>query len=208
MAHRGWCDEQFLRRGLEALQPGRNLERLQKLERRQAHIFNRWVELADVWLPRPEAASPAMIHKPLEQHSCQLAAHQTRGPARLAGECRHINGRAPQTAHESGARQRLFGRGPPTGSGRNSAPKPARDAQPVPRRGQHGMFQPVAQKTHQSSGHGFDVPVTARLEDPQFAARTRLPVLVQVENDRDHALLAVVQLIQVARISGPGGYHA
>ena len=40
MADSGWGDEQFFGSGFEALQSGRDLKRLQKLERRQAHGDN------------------------------------------------------------------------------------------------------------------------------------------------------------------------
>jgi hypothetical protein len=41
MTDGGRSDEQFLSGSLEALKLGRDLEGLEKFERRQAHIFNR-----------------------------------------------------------------------------------------------------------------------------------------------------------------------
>src|ERR1700692_925751 len=51
MTDGGRSDEQFLRGSLEALKLGRDLEGLEKLERRQAHIFQPTLKLTGARLP-------------------------------------------------------------------------------------------------------------------------------------------------------------
>src|ERR1700694_1534189 len=76
MTDGGRSDEQFLSGSLEALKLGRDLEGLEKFERRQAHTFQPTLKLTGARLPFGTRTVHSGYNTPLlQQLSCQVPKH-------------------------------------------------------------------------------------------------------------------------------------
>ena len=64
------------------------------------------------------------------------------------------------------------------------------------------MFATRRQETDEPTREGFDVTVTPiGIEDPQLPAGLRLPCVIQIQDQRDPALIFAPQLIDVWRVA-------
>ena len=67
------------------------------------------------------------------------------------------------------------------------------------------VLEPSAQEADQAAADGCDLSHGAgALEDAQAAAVRKIPLVIEIQHDRDAPLIPALRLIDVPRIAGPG----